>query len=154
MDAAVLEELMAADDPRHWYGPPDFDYDAELAAVAALRPTLESIVGQPLIIDRSVQDAAFFTELSYRTKPRSSAIGRVVLTYVAIRFSCFGRLVTVWGNVEEAPVTGALAGELASALRRNGYRYVPAADLEEPYSGSHVHAAGIHTWWLRFFDYC
>ena len=89
-----------------------------------------------------------------QTEPRASAIGPVVLTRVAIRFSCFGRLVTIWGNVEEAPVSDELARALEAALTVHGYCYVPSAQLEEPYSGSHVHAASIGSWWLRFFDYC
>jgi hypothetical protein len=154
MERLMLERLLAADSPLHWECPPDFDYPAELAAVDNLRPTFEAIIGHPVDLDRNVQDAAFFSELAYQAAPRTMPIGSIILTYVAVRFSCFGRLVTIWGNVPETPISNTLELALAVELENRGYCYVPAATLDEPYSGPNVHAASIATWWLRFFDYC
>ena len=154
MEPHILKRLRDTDVPLHWEYPPGFDYAAELARVDTLRPDLEPLVGHVLELDRNVQDAAFFTELAFRAPPRPAPVGQVILTYVAIRFSSFGGLVTIWGNVPESPLSDDLTGALARVLESRGYHYIPASALDEPYEGHHQHAAEIRSWWLRFFDYC
>jgi hypothetical protein len=156
MDVALLRTLREADDPVHWECPPDFPWKSALAQVAELQPRLEEVVGQALVLDTNVQDASHFTELSWQTVPRPvPGIGkRVILTYIAIRFSAFGRLATLWGNVPEAPLDAELCGRIARVLVNAGYVVVPADALDEPYDGTNQFASQIRTWWLRYFDYC
>jgi hypothetical protein len=149
----ILHRLLDADDDVHWECPREFDYLTELANVERLRPELESIVGRMFELDRNVQDAAFFTELASRTPPLQTRAGRVILSNVAIRFSGFGRLVTVWGNVPESLPSDTLKTALATVLEARGYKYIPEIALEEAYQGHNQHEAQIDTWWSRFFDY-
>lgn len=156
MDDEVLNTLHAADDPIWWECPREFPWDAELGGVRSLQGHLESIVGHALVLDDRIQDASHFAELSWEADPRkvTGLPGQVVLTYVAIRFSAFGRLVTIWGNVPEAPVSDGLRTRLNAALTQAGYVPVPYDDLDSPYTGINRFAAEIGTWWLRYFDYC
>jgi hypothetical protein len=107
MESRYLELLRRFDDPREWECPPDFPWEEEIARVRAVRPRLEEALGQELVLDDQVQDAAHFAELGWSAVPaqdlRSGSY--VIRHYVAIRFSSFGRLATVWGNVPEAPVS-------------------------------------------------
>lgn len=156
MDDRVLNTLRAADDPVEWECPPSFPWQAEMDRVRSLRGHLESLVGHSLVLDDHVEDASYFTELSWQTEPRNAPghFGQVIMTYVAIRFSAFGRLVTIWGNVPEAPIPDGVLARLTDALTHAGYVPVPCKELDSAYTGINKFHAEIKTWWLRYFDYC
>ena len=156
MDASILQILRRADDLEHWECPIDFPRENEVARVIALQPLLEKVVGNKLILDRNVEDAAYFAELSWQADPRPEPGigGQVILTYLAIRFSAFGQLVTLWGNVPEAPIPSSLEEQLCRILLNAGYKVIPAQVLDGPYDGQHKFKSQITTWWLRYFDYC
>lgn len=155
MNAESLEALHDADDVEHWECPPGFAWESEIAQVAALKPKLEQAIGHSLVLDKNVQDASHFAELSWHAQPRYvPGIGQAILTYLAIRFSAFGRLVALWGNVPEAPLNAAVCEQLNQLLTNAGYTVIPADDLEERYNGQNRFADQIENWWHRFFDYC
>jgi hypothetical protein len=137
MDASLLQALSAADDPEHWDCPPDFPWELAVAEVAALQPQLEDAIGHSLVLDKNVQDAAHFTELSWQTEPRPvPGVGeRVILTRIAIRFSAFGRLATIWENAPEAPLDADLIDRLIHILANAGFKVVPVDTLDEPTVG-------------------
>lgn len=156
MDDGVLNTLRAADDPVEWECPVNFPQQKQMDRVRSMQGHLESLVGHVLVLEDQVQDASYFAELSWPTEPRKVAghRGRVILTQLAIRFSAFGRLVTVWGNVPEAPISDRVRASLESALSQAGYVPVPCDALDSPYTGIHKFAAEIKTWWACYFDYC
>jgi hypothetical protein len=149
MEPAVRELLDAADDPVHAEGNPALDWPAIHAAVAGLRPELERIAGRAFVQDNNVQDASFFTELSIQ---RPGQQPNEIDTVFAVRFSGFGRLFTTWSHCEAERLPAEVAAELVAAVERAGFRYVPAAAFDAPYTGRHPGFAGS-SWWIRFFDY-
>ncbi|MBD2102670.1 hypothetical protein [Leptolyngbya sp. FACHB-261] len=154
MDKATLNLLNAADDPQESEAPKGFDYVKEIEAVERIKPELERIVGRLFVLDENVQDASFFTELSIRQSELEymAGIGNVILTVLAIRFSAFGKLFTVWSNSTKEKVNRNLIDEVVATLQDHGYVYVDADALQESYTGSHTDFKDT-TWWLRFFDY-
>lgn len=147
MRAELRRLLQSADDAVDAERPAGFAYDAALEEVRRLAPTIEAIVGQPLVIDEHVQDASFFTDLALQ-----HAHGRFINTSLAVRFSSFGRLFSVWSVCEsdEALAPDVIA-RVVEVGRAAGFVYVDANELSEPYDGVHPHVRG--TWWIRFFDY-
>ncbi len=156
MGPSCLQRLRSADHPTYWECPRTFPRKKEIRRIRELQPLLEAIVGARMELDENVEDASYFAELSWQTPPGPvPGVGaRVILTYVAVRFSALGRLATVWGCVPERPVERALEQKLATLLEAHGYLFVPRAFLEEPYDGVNRFAPQIRDWWCRFFDYC
>jgi hypothetical protein len=75
--------------------------------------------------------------------------GEVFLTRLAIPFSCFARLFTVWGNSPDPAIVRAIV----KILETDGFSYVPMDALGEAYDGRNRHKASIRTWYARYFDY-
>jgi hypothetical protein len=154
MNAELLSLLRNTDDPNNWEYPRRFRWKKEIVDVEAVKSKLEKVLGQQLEMDKNVQDASFFTELAWHTPERHIVgIGLTKLTYVAIRFSAFGRFVTICGNVPEAPLAAGLVDELVKVLSTAGFTYIPAEVLAEKYDGCVRGAPEDTTWWDRYFDY-
>jgi hypothetical protein len=149
MEPAVRVLLALADDPDHAEYPPGFDWSALQARVTALQPDLERLAKRPFVLDDKAQDASFFGDLSiHRPAPEPNGID----TVIAVRFSNFGDLFTTWRHCEAEELPEQVAAELVAEVTRTGFRFVPPAALDEPYSGRHPGFRG-GTWWHRFFDY-
>jgi hypothetical protein len=144
MDDAVRARLREADDADHWDRPPGFAIDAEMRRVRAVKPKIEKILGSVLELDENIERAAHFAQLTQKVHE-----GEVFLTRLAISFSCFSRLVTVWGNAPDATLVRAIV----KLLEIDGYRYVPMEALREAYDGRNRQKTSIRTWYARFFDY-
>ena len=149
MDPQLLQFLLNLDDPKYHETPPEFDWPAEMEKVQRLAPELSRIAGQDFAVDRTVQDASFFTELRILEEADR---GDRYTHYIraAVRFSAFGRMVTVWANPGRMLLDADQKRRILEVLEREGYRYVPAEALDVPYTGTNPHIA---TWWIRFFDY-
>lgn len=122
--------------------------------VRELKPVVEAITARTFEVDEHVQDASFFTELASFVDARQSPSGGIVRHVVlAIRFSAFGRMFTIWhSRPEEFAVDSALVQRVISAVQNAGYTYADAAELQSPYDGPNRHLAGV-SWWERYFDY-
>ncbi len=148
MHACTLELLCRADHPVAVECPPGFDRPALLARVSRLKPVLERLAGQSFVLDASVEDAGFVADLSIQ---RPGEGGRCIETVLALRFSNFGQLFTVWSVLPE-PLPEPLVAVLVEAASAAGFHYVCTDELDEAYTGSHRlfrHAS----WWERYFDY-
>jgi hypothetical protein len=149
MEPTVRKLLEQADDPRHAEYPPGFDWSALRARVASLQPELERIAGRTFVLDDKPQDASFFGDLSIQQPgPEPNCID----TLFAVRFSNFGDLFTIWNHCHAEELPEAVAAKLVSSVEQAGFRFIPAAALDELYSGRHPGFSGA-AWWLRFFDY-
>jgi hypothetical protein len=149
MEPAVRVLLALADDPEHAEYPPGFERSALRARVAALRPGLERLAKRQFGLDDQAQDASFFGDLSIqRPAPEPGGIE----TVFAVRFSNFGDLFTSWRHCDGELLPEEVAAELVAQVARAGFRFVPPAALDEPYSGRHPGFQG-GTWWHRFFEY-
>jgi hypothetical protein len=153
MNEKDLARLHAADDRVHWDCAPILPWKQEIARVKELKPQLERASGHAFELEDNVQDASFFADLAAHTKARPGLGGQIVGTELAIRFSGFGRLVTIFSTEsDESPLPQ--AASLVGILEAAGYLYVPCEVLEEEYSGNLADRfPQITTWWLRFFDY-
>ncbi|RYD82725.1 MAG: hypothetical protein EOP84_08975 [Verrucomicrobiaceae bacterium] len=148
MREATIDDLVAEDDPFSPYAPPGFDYPGEMAAVAALRLPLETLTGLALKQDTDVDDASFFTDLYVHDPvpcPHPTA-GEVIETFVAVRFSSFGKFFTVWGNSSRRPLSGEMLGRIAALVSEHGFLYVPSSLLDQPHPE-------WKSWGTRYFDY-
>ncbi len=150
MSKATLDYLMKHDTPPPWDWPVGFDHKTELERVRALGPQLSAITGKPLRLDDKVQDATFFAEWSAlepapRTWPGIS--NPVHLYQIAIRFSAFGKLYSVWGNCPDQPVCDEIVRNIEQLLSPLGYVHVPENLLSQP------HPTQGLTWQNRFFAF-
>jgi len=140
---------MAADDPAACEQPIGFDRDVAMEELRSLHPELAAILGEPLELDEQVQDASFFAELAFCI-PGSQP--RALDTVLAVRFSAFGRLFTIWSHCPTQPIEAEQLAQIINTVESRGFRYVDTASLDEPYHGRNPLFGGS-TWWYRFFDY-
>ena len=148
MDAAVLRELQAIDDPRHCDYPPDFDWQRSMERVGAIRPKLEEIAGRPLCLDDQVQDASFFADLFVAEPCEENGFQHMRVTF-SVSFSCFGSLATIFN---EGVFPEDTVSRMRTTLENQGFVFVDANQLREPYTGSNDGFKG-RTWMDRFFNY-
>jgi hypothetical protein len=157
MDPDTLRVLLAADDPVQCEAPPGFDWEVEIEKVRELAPVLEHVTGRKFEVDDQVQDASFFAELgTYEDFPDAHG-GKLRLAVLAVSFSSFGKLFTVWSAKGDegrhiSPPPPEVTHRVIDAVRQRGYTYVDAASLDADYSGSNPAMKG-KSWWIRFFDY-
>jgi len=152
MSTATLDYLIEHDTPPPWDWPEEFNHKSELDRVRALGPQLRAITGQNLRLDDKVHDATFFAEwaaLEPSAREWPGVSGPVHLCRIAIRFSAFGKLYSVWGNCPDQPVCDAIIADIDQFLSPLGYVRVPEDLLFQP-----IPTEGANkTWQSRFFAY-
>ncbi|MFL5329110.1 MAG: hypothetical protein ACJ8C4_09345 [Gemmataceae bacterium] len=158
MDASIHNILLQNDSSTDVEFPPGFDWQASIAAVKALKPGAERILGQPLKLSDQVQDASFFAELFVFEDGAVGPNGVMTMVFkIAIRFSTFGRMATIHTNSAASDLGNYPVARLADLLGQNGFQYIPAESLAERYDGRLKQldqwVGGEATWWYRFFDY-
>jgi hypothetical protein len=129
-----------------------------MAAVKALKPQAERILGQPLKLDNQVQDASFFAELFVFEDGAVGANGATVMVFkIGIRFSTFGKMATIHTNSAASDLSKYPLARLAELIEKQGFQYIPVEALNEPYDGKlkrlDQSLGAEATWWYRFFDY-
>lgn len=156
MDKDLKNLLLHFDDANEWYASKHFDYYKEMERVKNIKKLIENKTGYKFEIDEYVQDASFFTELFILEKSQKEAKengeGYALSYELAIRFSSFGNLVTIIMNPNDGE-TKYNTVSLINILKDNGYTYIVAENLNEPYDGKNKVLVGEYTWWGRFFDY-
>jgi hypothetical protein len=149
MDAKMLLLLLSADDPERCEQPSGFDRQASMSRVELIVPEVEQIIGRPLELDTAVEDASFFTEISLR---QPAAKAGFIDALIAVRFSAFGELFTVWTSCPDHPLPKTVVQRSIAAVEEHGFRYVDEDSLAEPYGGANPAFAG-QMWGYRFFEY-
>ncbi|MDO9022288.1 MAG: hypothetical protein Q7V43_35515 [Myxococcales bacterium] len=158
MNPALRKVLDDSDDPEGCEVPGDnwaaFPYDELAASVGSIQETLRNELNLPFDRDGYVQDASFHDELRQLHPDSFRANGVVVLTpEIAVRFSNFGRLYTIYSAVPDT-LTHYPLDRIRAVVELRGWRYVPADELGEIYDGKNrAFNDGRTTWWIRFFDY-
>jgi hypothetical protein len=153
MEATKLKLLESVDDAQACECPNNFDWHESISRVRALKSRLESIVGHEFVMDENVQDASFFTDLAILGQEHYvSGIGKAVGSRIVIRFSCFGKLFTIFSTSDDEKLDESIVDGIIAEVQRYGFIYVEADGLEEIYSGINPHLKG-QTWWIRYFDY-
>ena len=153
MDEILLSLLLEADDPNDTEYPSGFNWEGEVNRVRALRAIVEGIVGRRFEIDDNVQDASFFADLGLYEEHKNSRGSVVRQAVLAVRFSCFGNLFTVWSTCHDSvKLSQEVIDAVIKAVSDRGYTYVPAEELDSEYNGTNPHLRGS-SWWIRFFDY-
>ncbi len=159
MNSELRELLLSVDDPNEWEFPNGFNYYEAIGKVKNIKTLVESVLEHTLEIDECVQDASYFTELyileENQRKSRNAGKGHIHYVDFAIRFSAFGSLVSIYSShfntdfLQKYPVD-----RILNILKDNGYVFVEASLLQEPYDGLHskLHNSGV-SWWNRYFDY-
>ena len=72
---------------------------------------------------------------------------------IAIRFSSFGKLYTLFTSLDEFPPQYPVE-KIHDVIQQHGWRFVDGEVLEVPYDGVNqsLRDWGV-TWWVRYFDY-
>jgi|SRR5215472_2452409 len=158
MDTRIHDFLLQTDSATDVEYPSDFDWQASMTTVKALKPHAERILGQPLKLDDQVQDASFFAELFVFEDGAAGPNGVTTMVFkIAIRFSTFGKMATIHTNSAASDLNKYPVARLAELLEQHGFRYIPAESLGERYDGKlkglDRSLGGEATWWYRFFDY-
>jgi len=150
MHAELHQRLKTLDSDGAWEMPDDFDWSRALKEVVRHQPQIERLTGLPLTLDDQVQDASFFCELHHSARNPLPGGGVEKVPLLAIRFSTFDRMFTIYGrNVEESECPPGVI----DYLTKQGYKYVALADLRTPYDGKATRGTGGWTWFTRFFDF-
>jgi hypothetical protein len=122
---------------------------------------LRELVGAPLLVDDHVQDASFFADVAAYEELRLSSGRSIRAALIAIRFSCFGDLFTIWSTNEAGGwsvgsrphrLSADVVERAIAEVERDGYIYVDGAKLNRSYTGRNPHLKNV-SWWVRFFDY-
>ena len=104
----------------------------------------------------SIQDASFFTALYVSKASLTSRRSKDILHQKAgvfeIRFSSFGRLVSIVATEQWLEHRDVNLNEIVDLLKRNRFQYVDANELQAPYDGLN-HRCRDLSWWTRYFDY-
>ena len=138
-----ITKYMAGLDDAELERPTDFDYDAAIAAVQAVRAAISSRTGYGANAVE-VQDATFFASLVMWGE--SIVRGQEM---VSIVFSAFGGLVTIFNRVL---LPTEQEQRIVEALRQAGCVYVPEELAAQPYQGSNPRFKN-QTWAARYFDF-
>jgi hypothetical protein len=147
--------LLDNDSTTNWEHPPEFDWAGSMDRVKAFKVDAEQLLGQPLRFFDQVQDASFFAEL-YVPHERKTSHGTEVRMKIAIRFSNFGGMATVWADRSVSDLNEYPVDRLVRQLTEHGFVPVCADALREVYDGKNDtswSSARPFTWWLRFFEY-
>lgn len=142
---ATMNDLIAADDQKHWESPPGFCLETAIQEIAALREPLSKHTGLVFEQEMNVQDASYFTELYVHEPPRD----RVIETMVGVRFSSFARFFTILGCSSVRPLTDDLRQRIMEFVCERGFIYVSSELLAQPYRDPNM----FRNWRIRFFDY-
>lgn len=149
MTDKTLHLLLASDHPSACEAPPGFDDSGAMRRVKALVPPLQRVVGRDLAVDENVQDASYFTDITCYGAAVAKGAGAVRVAVIRIVFSSFGGLFTVLFADDLDP---GIIDQAISVVTEAGFTFVPADELEEPYTGGNPHLIGM-TWFTRFFCY-
>ena len=135
--------------------PPGFNYFAALGEVVHRQAHWESIFKTKLALDKDVQDASHFAELSVFSEPKWDAQrgNNVIRGLLNIRFSNFGRMVSIGGY--ELERWEAVLPAFRKTLEDQKFVVISSEDLDEPCDGPGPRGSGWGnlTWFGRFFDY-
>jgi len=152
VDTTKLKFLELADHETACEFPPGFNYRASMRRVEDLKPKLDTILGRSLQLDKNVQDASFFTELSILESPKNGM--NIYHCVLGVRFSSFGNLFTVWSNSIVEKINEARVAKVIAETEEAGFIYIDTETLEQRYTGKNQYLAGnIENWRERFFDY-
>jgi hypothetical protein len=133
-----------------WEFPAGFDYVTSLEQVKHFQLRVEEKLRLRLRLDDQVQDASFFAELFELEEGGVLPNGTTYLVFkIGIRFSTFGRMVTIHGN---SPKSYPLMA-LIDLLVEHGFQYMDVESLNETYDGEFRQIQRRISWWDRFFDY-
>src|SRR5262249_59767760 len=131
-----------------------FDWNASMQTVREVQPRLEEILGHPLKLDDQVQDASFFAELFWLEDGAVRPNGVVVHCFkIAVRFSSFGRMVTIHTNSATSDLSQYPVKQLVAVLNQHGFQYIDPEALNELYDGRLQTKCAALTCWIRYFDY-
>jgi hypothetical protein len=157
MDDKLKNLLLNIDNVENCESPSNFNYINAINKVKSIKSKLEKLLGQKLEVDDCVQDASFFTDLyvlEESQKNKRKTEGSYALLYdFTIRFSSFGNLVTIFSHTISQLEEKFPLNEIIQTLQNNGYTYVNADALDEPYDGVNKYIGQNDTWWIRYFDY-
>ena len=122
-----------------------------LEEVEKIREDVEKLMGEKFVVNKHIQDASFLCEIRAIEPTLSNQISvKTSFPRLALTFSNFGRLVTMWGSGESLHPNH--LNQLAELLDLKGFTYVPIKYLEAEYTGRHSFLKG-GTWMDRFFSY-
>ena len=153
MDSTIHDMLLASDDAaivvpgNNWAA---FSTDELRQSVLAVHGRLRAELGLELERDGIPNSGPYFDSLEDRRTVAGNP--RHVYSAFAVRFSNFGRLFTVYGD--DAKEFAALPADQARRIaEEEGWSFVPAEALEEPYDGVYLsHRWPEWAWWDRYFS--
>ncbi|MFH1877148.1 MAG: hypothetical protein ABH865_09710 [Candidatus Omnitrophota bacterium] len=157
MNPKIREILQKADDPIGSEIPYE-DHDKfpwkELSLeINQIKDLLKNKLGLDFECDDGVQDASFFADLRIFHEKTDSLKRIIQIADIAIRFSNFGKLFSLWSNLDGFEVKFPIK-EIVNIVKGFNWKYIPKKELHEIYDGKKVSMRnGKYTWWDRFFDY-
>lgn len=149
MSPETKELLRRFDEPGAYEFPAIFDYPELERRASLVRDDLE-LLGVRVGFEDAIhnQDASFSIALLLHGFERSEASAVYQPT---VRFSNFGNLATItWNDL----ISGEVIGEIRNSLRKHGFSFVDANELDCDYDGVMLDKMDtFRTWWIRYFDW-
>ncbi|MDB6150275.1 MAG: hypothetical protein JWQ44_1723 [Chthoniobacter sp.] len=154
MNPQFLEALLNADHV-NLYGDPALDLDADLERISALKPRLDGLLSAhfSLVPPDHFQDGTALAGLVIWEAIQPTHEGKAgSCQYAALdfRFSNFGHLFTCLPEYAQLAYDPDALQHAIDLITHEGFRFIPAQSLSEPYSGSHREFRRF-TWLERYF---
>ena len=156
MKKEITNMLEAADDPKNWEHPRNFNLEVSIARVVELKYDLDGIVGRPFEIEDRIFDSSYFAELEIKEAAPIKVfdLGEVTLRIVRLRFSCFGNFFTIMEESLTEKLNRSTIKEIIASAETHGFIYVDEEILlDEPYTGCNEELKDLGSWWERYFEY-
>ena len=152
MKTETRQILLEFDEVGRFETPSDFDYDNLILQIEKLKAELESIFNLEFKIDNQIQDASFICDLII---PEKLLIKKISEYQFSIRFSNFGKLVTVNG-IENLNTD--IIEKLQIVLKNNKFIFIEPNEIDVNYDGKFENFKNIYgkhtpSWFARYFDY-
>ena len=135
--------LLKYDKPGEFEYPADFSYDGYLARFYHFAAVLCENKIRFYKTDTTTQDASFIAQIIIRQRHTDEGIYQAV-----IRFSNFGRLVSICENTNELPEKELII----SLLEKEGFEFIPYDILDRKYDGINKDNV-FGSWFIKYFDY-
>ncbi|MHB9089338.1 MAG: hypothetical protein ACYC5A_08985, partial [Thermoleophilia bacterium] len=140
--------LLLHDEDQAWEFPSHFDADDMEKRARKVHSELCSHFGKLEFEDWiDNQDASFGLAIIFKPYEKKTSS---IMQQPVIRFSNFGNFATF--TLEELLPENARR-IIIDSLNHNGFIFIDAEEIDEPYDGVMAPNESISTWWIRYFDW-
>ncbi|MDJ1479969.1 hypothetical protein QNI16_05685 [Cytophagaceae bacterium YF14B1] len=152
MHSDIHKLLLILDHYECWEYPRGHKKKKAMKEIEQIKNEFESLLNVSLDLDRYVEDASFLTDLGL-IEERIVNQRKIRIYPFCFRFSNFGRLFTLIGELSEGTSKKYQLDSLTKRIEQKGFVFIPYEELDTLYNGINQPPYKGFTWWTRYFDY-